>query len=130
MRCMRPASASFLVAVKLNSADFQRGGFDTDDALRVAMALEAEGVHMIEISGGTYESVAVVDGAPKRASTAAREAYFLEFAEQFARELTVPIMLTGGFRSRDGMIDALRSGAVDVIGIARPLAQEPDLPRP
>jgi 2,4-dienoyl-CoA reductase-like NADH-dependent reductase (Old Yellow Enzyme family) len=120
---------SFLVAVKLNSADFQRGGFDADDALRVAIALEAEGVHLLEISGGTYESVAVVDGAPKRASTAAREAYFLEFAERFARELTVPIILTGGFRSRDGMLGALRSGAVDIIGMARPLAQEPDLPR-
>ena len=120
---------SFLVAVKLNSADFQRGGFDADDALRVAIALEAEGVHLLEISGGTHESVAVVDGAPKRASTAAREAYFLEFAERFARELTVPIILTGGFRSRDGMLGALRSGAVDIIGMARPLAQEPDLPR-
>jgi 2,4-dienoyl-CoA reductase-like NADH-dependent reductase (Old Yellow Enzyme family) len=109
---------SFLVAVKLNSADFQRGGFDADDALRVAIALEAEGVHLLEISGGTYESVAVVDGAPKRASTAAREAYFLEFAERFARELTVPIILTGGFRSRDGMLGALRSGAVDIIGMA------------
>jgi len=57
----------------LNSADFQRGGFDADDALRVAIALEAEGVHLLEIPGGTYESVAVVDGAPKRASTAARD---------------------------------------------------------
>ncbi len=115
---------SFLVAVKLNSADFQRGGIDADDALRVAIALEAEGVHLLEISGGTYESVAVVDGAPRRASTAAREVYFLEFAERFARELTVPIILTGGFRSRDGMLGALRSGAVDIIGMACPLAQE------
>jgi 2,4-dienoyl-CoA reductase-like NADH-dependent reductase (Old Yellow Enzyme family) len=69
----------------------------------------------------------MISGTPKRASTAAREAYFLEFAERFARELTVPIMLSGGFRTRQGMIEALRGGAVDLIGLARPLAHEPDL---
>jgi 2,4-dienoyl-CoA reductase-like NADH-dependent reductase (Old Yellow Enzyme family) len=118
---------SFLLAVKLNSADFQRGGFDAEDALTVAKALQAEGVALIEVSGGTYENAAMISGTPKRASTAAREAYFLEFAERFARELTVPIMLSGGFRTRQGMIEALRGGAVDLIGLARPLAHEPDL---
>jgi 2,4-dienoyl-CoA reductase-like NADH-dependent reductase (Old Yellow Enzyme family) len=120
---------SFLLAVKLNSADFQRGGFDADDALAVARALQDEGVQLIEVSGGTYENAAMMHGTPKRASTAAREAYFLEFAERFARELTVPIMLSGGFRTRQGMIEALRGGAVDLIGLARPLAHEPDLPQ-
>ncbi|MDT7568186.1 MAG: hypothetical protein QOG76_6810 [Pseudonocardiales bacterium] len=128
VRAVRAATPeSFLLAVKLNSADFQRGGFDAEDALTVAKALQAEGVGLIEVSGGTYENAAMISGTPKRASTAAREAYFLEFAERFARELTVPIMLSGGFRTRQGMIEALRGGAVDLIGLARPLAHEPDL---
>jgi 2,4-dienoyl-CoA reductase-like NADH-dependent reductase (Old Yellow Enzyme family) len=128
VRAVRAATPeSFLLAVKLNSADFQRGGFDAEDALTVAKALQAEGVGLIEVSGGTYENAAMISGSPKRASTAAREAYFLEFAERFARELTVPIMLSGGFRTRQGMIEALRGGAVDLIGLARPLAHEPDL---
>ncbi|MDT7675756.1 MAG: hypothetical protein QOD82_3658 [Pseudonocardiales bacterium] len=128
VRAVRAATPeSFLLAVKLNSADFQRGGFDAEDALTVAKALQAEGVALIEVSGGTYENAAMISGTPKRASTAAREAYFLEFAERFAHELTVPIMLSGGFRTRQGMIEALRGGAVDLIGLARPLAHEPDL---
>jgi 2,4-dienoyl-CoA reductase-like NADH-dependent reductase (Old Yellow Enzyme family) len=128
VRAVRAATPhTFLLAVKLNSADFQRGGFDAEDALTVAKALQAEGVALIEVSGGTYENAAMISGTPKRASTAAREAYFLEFAERFARELTVPIMLSGGFRTREGMIGALRGGAVDLIGLARPLAHEPDL---
>jgi 2,4-dienoyl-CoA reductase-like NADH-dependent reductase (Old Yellow Enzyme family) len=118
---------SFLTAVKLNSADFQRGGFDSDDARDVAVALEQEGVHIIELSGGTYENVAVVES--RRASTASREAYFLEFAEQLSRTLTVPLMLSGGFRTRSGMTAALESGAVDIVGLARPIAHEPDFPR-
>jgi 2,4-dienoyl-CoA reductase-like NADH-dependent reductase (Old Yellow Enzyme family) len=120
--------AGFLIAVKLNSADFQRGGFDTDDALTVARALETEGIDLLEISGGTYESTAMVAGTPQRESTRAREAYFLEFAERFAQDVSVPIMLTGGFRTRHAMNDAVASGAVAVVGLARPITYEPDLP--
>ena len=85
-------SSRFLIAVKLNSADFQRGGFDADDSLTVAHALEKEGIDLLEISGGTYESTAMVTGTPQRESTRAREAYFLEFAERFSQELSVPVM--------------------------------------
>jgi 2,4-dienoyl-CoA reductase-like NADH-dependent reductase (Old Yellow Enzyme family) len=130
VRAVRTATPqAFLIAVKLNSADFQRGGFDTDDALAVARALEREGVHLLEVSGGTYENAAMITGTPKRESTKAREAYFLEFAERFAAELTIPLMLTGGFRTRQGMIDTLADGAVDVIGLARPIAHDPDFPQ-
>ncbi|HEX4250697.1 MAG TPA: NADH:flavin oxidoreductase/NADH oxidase family protein [Pseudonocardia sp.] len=123
------APEGFVVAVKLNSADFQRGGFEADDALVVARALQAEGVHLIEVSGGTYEAAAMLDGVPQRASTAAREAYFLEFAERFRRELDVPIMLSGGFRTRQGMVEAVTGGAVDLVGLARPISHDPDFPR-
>jgi 2,4-dienoyl-CoA reductase-like NADH-dependent reductase (Old Yellow Enzyme family) len=122
-------SDQFLIAVKLNSADFQRGGFDADDSLTVARALEKEGIDLLEISGGTYESTAMVTGMPQRESTRAREAYFLEFAERFSQELSVPVMLTGGFRTRRGMNDALDSGAIDIVGLARPITYEPDLPQ-
>jgi 2,4-dienoyl-CoA reductase-like NADH-dependent reductase (Old Yellow Enzyme family) len=122
-------SDRFLIAVKLNSADFQRGGFDADDSLTVARALEKEGIDLLEISGGTYESTAMVTGMPQRESTRAREAYFLEFAERFSQELSVPVMLTGGFRTRQGMNDAIDSGAVDIVGLARPITYEPDLPQ-
>jgi 2,4-dienoyl-CoA reductase-like NADH-dependent reductase (Old Yellow Enzyme family) len=119
---------SFIVAVKMNSADFQRGGFGRDDAIGVARALEAAGIDLLEISGGTYENATMISGRPQRASTAAREAYFIEFAEEFATELTIPLMLSGGFRSRAGMIAALESG-VDLIGLARPITHDPDFTR-
>ncbi|HEV2606417.1 MAG TPA: hypothetical protein VGT79_00400, partial [Xanthomonadaceae bacterium] len=65
---------------------------------------------------------------PMAPRSAAREAYFLDFATR-ARALTcVPIMVTGGFRSRAGMHSALESGAVDVVGLAKPFCIEPDLP--
>jgi 2,4-dienoyl-CoA reductase-like NADH-dependent reductase (Old Yellow Enzyme family) len=126
---------AFPVSVKLNSADFQKGGFAFEDSLQVARWLEAEGVDLLEISGGSYEQPAMMDldgmepaDRPKvAASTAAREAYFVDFAKAMKAELkTMPLMVTGGFRSRAAMEHALSNGAADLIGIGRPLCGDPD----
>ena len=119
----------FPVAIKLNSADFQRGGFTEEESLAVIKALEAEGIDLIELSGGTYEAPAMSDKSRHQDSTLAREAYFLAFAEKIRSQVQVPLMVTGGFRSYQGMAQALHGGALDVIGIARGLAVEPDMPQ-
>jgi len=118
---------SRVLSVKLNSADFQRGGFSEDESILVAHELERAGVDLLEISGGTYERAAMM-GLAQRESTRQREAYFLEFAERLRGSASIPLWVTGGFRSRDGMTDALWSGAVDVIGLGRPLAVDPEFP--
>ncbi|WP_247420807.1 NADH:flavin oxidoreductase/NADH oxidase family protein [Ralstonia pseudosolanacearum] len=122
--------ADFPVGIKLNSADFQRGGFTEEESMATIRALVEAGIDLIEISGGTYESPAM-SGAfqkPQKASTAAREAYFLEFAEKVRAEVKVPLMVTGGFRTAEGMNAALSSGALDIVGVARLLAIDPDAP--
>ncbi|MBF6172220.1 nitroreductase family deazaflavin-dependent oxidoreductase [Nocardia blacklockiae] len=114
----------FAVAIKLNSADFQRGGFTEDESRSVVAALAAEGLDLIEISGGSYESPAMMGRAT--ASTRAREAYFLDYAET-ARQVagTVPLAVTGGFRSHAAMRAALSAGACDVVSLGRPTAVFP-----
>lgn len=122
----------FSVGIKLNSADFQRGGFTEEESLAVIEALADEGIDLVEISGGNYENPAMAKGAESgkvRQSTLAREAYFLEFAEKVRQRVDVPLMVTGGFRTETGMADAIMSGATDLVGIARPLAVEPDCPK-
>ena len=129
--------SSFAVSVKLNSADFQKGGLTEDDSARVAGWLAERGVDLLEVSGGSYEQPAMMDmeglearhEAAKQESTKRREAYFLRFAEHLRAKTTIPLMVTGGFRTRAGMDEALSSGATDLIGLARPLCVEPDLPR-
>ncbi len=120
----------FPVGIKLNSADFQRGGFTEDESMATVVALAEAGVDLIEISGGTYEAPAMsgVVTKPQKASTATREAYFLEFAEKARGLVTTPLMVTGGFRTAAGIDAALRSRALDVIGLARLLAIDPDAP--
>ena len=117
---------SFAVAVKLNSADFQRGGFDADDAGAVIAMLEPLGVDLVELSGGSYESPAMA-GRPADARTVAREAYFLELAAELAKNSPLPLMLTGGITRRETAEEVLASG-VALVGMGTAIAVTPDLP--
>lgn len=120
----------FPIGIKLNSADFQRGGFSEEESMDVVRALERKGIDLIEISGGTYEKLMMVgaQSVPQKESTRQREAYFLEYVRKVRETIRTPIMLTGGFRSAAAMAAAIEEGSVDIIGLARPLAVEPDLP--
>ena len=117
---------SFPIGVKLNSADFQRGGFTEAESMQVVKALEEEGIDLLEISGGTYERPVMFSASSDR--TSSREAFFLDYAEKVRKRTSLPILVTGGFRSGAAMTAAVRSGAIDFAGMARPLAVEPDLP--
>ena len=133
VRAMRAAvGPAFPIGVKLNSADFQRGGFTIEESMDVARSLDAAGVDLLEVSGGNYESPAMAGSGElarhQRQSSRDREAYFLDYAKRIRGVTAMPIMLTGGMRSRAVMEDALASGAVDVVGLARPMTIAPDLP--
>ena len=124
--------ADFTVAVKLNSADFQKGGFAFDECLTVAGWLADLGVDCLELSGGTYEQPAMMDieglnprEEPKQQSTRQREAYFVQLARALMAAKTPPLMVTGGFRSLNAMESALASG-IGFVGIGRPLCAAPD----
>lgn len=123
----------FPVGIKLNSADFQRGGFTEEESLDTIRELAEAGIDMIEISGGTYEAPAMTGvkapQEPVKDSTRQREAYFLAFAEKARQAVKTPLVVTGGFRSAAGMAEAISSGAVDMVGLARILAVEPDVPQ-
>jgi len=117
----------FNISVKLNSADFQRGGFSTLDAINVIEMLNQERVDLVELSGGSYEAPAM-QGDTRDGQTLAREAFFLEFAKDIVQHAKMPIMVTGGIRRHKVANEVLTSG-LDMVGIASALAIEPNLPK-
>lgn len=127
----------FPVAVKLNSADFQKGGFAFEESLQVAQWLQDHGIDLIEISGGTYEQPKLlgISGLEEEEeqnvaqSTLMREAYFVDFAVAMGDKVKVPLMVTGGFRRRTVMQQAVETGSADVIGIGRPMCVMTDAPK-
>nr|WKF60316.1 NADH oxidase [Paraburkholderia busanensis] len=120
-------SPEFSVAVKLNSADFQRGGFTADDAKQVVQLLNGLSVDLVELSGGSYEAPAM-QGEARDGRTLAREAYFVEFAREIRKIAAMPVMVTGGVRRRQVAEQVVKSG-VEMVGIGTALAIDPNLPR-
>lgn len=123
--------ADYPIAVKLNSSDFVQGGFILEESIQVVHWLSDAGIDLLEISGGTYEQLEFFkahDPAEIRDSTRKREAMFMKYARSIKAAASMPVMITGGFRTLAGMEDALRSGDTDMIGIARPFCLDPDFP--
>ncbi len=121
--------SSYPISVKLNSADFQRGGMSVEDFLYVLEALKSAGVDLLEISGGTYEGTDFLTDRYKKDSTRKREAYFMDFASQVRAHSKMPLMVTGGFRSYSFCQQALADDELDVVGMARPFLQQIDFPK-
>jgi 2,4-dienoyl-CoA reductase-like NADH-dependent reductase (Old Yellow Enzyme family) len=116
----------FCVSVKLNSADFQRGGFDTADAHGVLEMLNALPIDLVEISGGNYEAPAM-QGDARDGRTLAREAYFLDFAKEMLSTARMPLMVTGGIR-RNEIVERVLASGISIAGMGSALAIEPQLP--
>ena len=126
----------FPIGIKLNSADFQRGGFSFEDSQVVAGWLDEASIDLIEISGGTYEQpkMANVEGAGEAAhdpyaskASRARESYFARFGPEMRKHVKrAKLMVTGGFCTAEGMANAIIHDGFDLVGLARPLCLAPE----
>lgn len=112
----------FPVGLKLNSSDFSTGGLTEEDSLRVAARMGGLGLDLLEVSGGSYASPAMMGGGTGGGT------YFEKYARRLREVTDVPVMLTGGFRSSAAMSAALADGVTDVVGLARPFVVDPELP--
>ncbi|RYP13809.1 hypothetical protein DL767_010588 [Monosporascus sp. MG133] len=132
----------FCVGIKLNSVDYQ-SETDMHACLEQLRAITAAGVDFLEISGGSFEDPlfntghdATKDALSKTqtlqssASHATREAFFIGFAKAIRAEFkSVPLIVTGGFRTRLAMEAAIAEGSCDMVGLARPAVLDPKLPQ-
>ncbi|EYB82775.1 hypothetical protein Y032_0351g3237 [Ancylostoma ceylanicum] len=127
MEAIRNETAEhFIVGIKTNSVEFQANGLNIDDAKAACSLMEKSGFDFVELSGGTLEKPAWMH---ERVSSVTREAFFMEFAEKIQPVFKKTVVyVTGGFRTATAMAKAVKSGATDGIGLARPVTAEPDLP--
>ncbi len=115
--------ASFPVGIKINSTDKLIGGLSEEDALEVVRLLDRTSIDLIDVSGGTY-----FPGAPSSSDGASQTGpYFFDFAKRAKAITSIPIMLTGGFETREQAIAAIQDGAADAIGLARSMVLNPSL---
>lgn len=115
---------SFPIGVKLNSSDFEPGGFSEDESIQVIKVLSQLGVDLIEISGGNYLNPAMSEGTDKNSNAA----FFINYAHKIKKLTTTPIALTGGFKDLKTMTIAIENQDTELLGIGRPMVLFPDLP--
>jgi 2,4-dienoyl-CoA reductase-like NADH-dependent reductase (Old Yellow Enzyme family) len=137
-RIRQATSKEFCIGIKLNSVDASSSDSLADTIEQVSLIVEA-GIDFLEISGGTYEdpkmaqqneTSSITPPTKEKQSTLQRESFFLSFAQMIRVHFPeVVLIVSGGFRTRIGMEAALQSGGCDMIGLARPAAVLPRLPR-
>ncbi|MEV0712384.1 NADH:flavin oxidoreductase [Nocardia aurea] len=152
-RAVREAVGGRLaVTAKLNMEDGRRGGLTVPESLQVASWLEADGtLDAIELTAGSslLNPMLLFHGdAPRRSFARTlpgparwgfravgraflkeypyQEAYLLERARQFRRELSMPLILLGGITNMETMRLAMTEG-FDFVAMGRALLREPDL---
>jgi len=122
----------FPIGIKLNASDFQKGGFTNAECLQLVEWLNDTSLDLLELSGGSLEQPKIVGFSLKdegedgrRPSTVQREAYFVSFAGAVRAAARTPVMVTGGFRTAAGMVEALETDDLDLVGIGRPFIADP-----
>jgi len=136
-RTREKVGRDFPISVKLNSTDFQRDGFSYKDCVQVVKWLGEVGIDLLEISGGNYEQPKMIGVSGlepifeegELPSTRAREAYFMAYAADIRQHAKMPLMVTGGFRTRTIMNAAIDEDRIAAIGLARPLCVDTHFPQ-
>lgn len=118
----RTVGASFPIGIKLNSTDQLEGGLTQEDALGAIRILNQTSVDLIELSGGTY-----FPGAKSSSDSSSEGPYFVDFSQRAQDVTSIPLVATGGFKTRAQALSSLASGAVDMVGMARAMVLNPSL---
>lgn len=111
------------VFIKLNSEDGMEGGLVLEEAVQVAAGLSERGIDAIEVSGGGRASGLKASARVVRKPE--EEGYFLSNARAIKAAVSCPVIVVGGFRSRQKVEEALLH--VDAVSLCRPLICQPDL---
>ncbi|XGW17115.1 hypothetical protein V3C99_002045 [Haemonchus contortus] len=120
------AVTGFLIGIKMNTIELNEKGLNVEEAKVLCGIIESIGFDFVELSGGTLERNAFLH---KTDLDRKREAFFISFAEKIRPVFKKTVVyLTGGFKTAQGMVNAIQEGATDGIGLGRPITAEPDLP--
>ena len=117
---IRSAAQSLHVSIKIISSDFTAGGLDAEGCMEICKLLDKDGIDSIEVSGNGTSVGGIRAGV--------NEAYFAPFAAWLSEEVSTPVIVVGGFRSRATMEAVLEKSRIALISLSRPLLREPDFP--
>ncbi len=122
----RVVGEDYPVLIKLNCGDFIENGLSQKDAIAAGKLLWASGIDAVELSGGVLTGGKLSPSRPG-INSEEKEAYFRKEAEEFRKQVPVPLILVGGIRSYTVAENLIASGIADYAALSRPLIREPHL---
>lgn len=114
----------FPIGLKINSTDFRTDGFTEADSIAVVKEMDDLGIDFVEVSGGSYENPQMTSATSKDKPTV----FFADYSQRLKTQIQAPVIVTGGIRSAASMVSIITDGVADFVGLARPLAMNPQLP--
>lgn len=115
----------YTIGLKINAADFKVGGFSEEDSIYVVTEMDNLGIDFVEVSGGSYENPRMNATMEDHRDTV----FFASYSQKLKPLIKAPLIVTGGIRTEASMVRIIQDGIADFVGLARPLAIEPNLPR-
>jgi NADPH2 dehydrogenase len=109
--------ADYPIAVRLGGCDYRDGGSSIQDSVEAAKLLEEAGADLLDISGGFCGYIR---------PGAAEQGYFSEITDAIRKEVSVPVILTGGITDPAAAEALLETGKADLIGVGRAILRDSD----
>lgn len=119
--------SDYPILVKVSPGDFVEGGQTFADSLSFCKLLDQKGIDLIEVSGNIHSSAEEYFEEEWYGHNIQPDAYFKEYAEKIAEEVSSPIMLVGGLRKYEVVEDLFQESKIDYFSFCRPLMAEADL---
>ena len=113
---------AYPVIVRLAGNEFMEGGLENKEARVFARELEKAGVDMVSVIGGWHES------RVPQISMALPRGGFVYLAQGVRQAVSIPVMACNRINDPVLAEQILRDGRADLIGFARSLIADPELP--
>ena len=109
------AGEDFLLTLRLGGCDYAAGGSLIGDAAKAALLFEQAGLDAIDLSGGMCFYL-----RPGRTEAG----YFSDLSSAVRREVSIPVILAGGVKTRRDAEMLLAGEKADLISVGRALAAD------
>ena len=120
----RVAGDDFPVCVRISADDFIEGSIDLGESPQVAKILEEAGADVISVSAGSHETQHLSNDIMRMDEDFKRPLF-----EAVKKEVTIPIIIGGGYRNPDTAEKIVADGVADFLGMARSFLADPKWPR-
>lgn len=119
----RQVGGDATLCCRINGADNVQGGLGVEDAKVIAPLFVAAGADLMSVTAGAFGSYPTIVPpvyVPRNC--------YVHLAEAVKQAVEVPVICVGRIRDPRSAEKILRTGKADLIGLARPLIADPELP--